>query len=149
MSLHTWHHQGPCKPSSCANFMLNPHWGRADTGKNVLPLYTQGHLGLSNSCNPVDCGLSGFQARILEHIGQYWLPYPSRALYFMLPWLPTPLSPRCCQSPCNPSSCTTSTPGPHWARLKSSRAASGANPSGLATCRDGKKTTIETQGQCG
>ena len=73
MSLHTWHHQGPCKPSSCANFMLNPHWGRADTGKNVLPLYTQGHLGLSNSCNPVDCGLSGFQARILEHIGQYWL----------------------------------------------------------------------------
>ena len=25
------------------------------------------------------------QARILEHIGQYWLPYPSRALYFLLP----------------------------------------------------------------
>ena len=24
-------------------------------------------------------------ARILEHIGQYWLPYPSRALYFLLP----------------------------------------------------------------
>jgi len=43
-------------------------------------------------CNPVDCGLPGFsvgegvlQARILERIGQYWLPYPSRALYFMLP----------------------------------------------------------------
>ena len=35
-------------------------------------------------CNPVDCGLSGFsvtgilQARMLEHIGQYSLPYPSQ-----------------------------------------------------------------------
>ena len=43
-------------------------------------------------CDPVDYGLPGFsvrvgvlQARILEHIGQYWLPYPSRALYFLLP----------------------------------------------------------------
>ena len=43
-------------------------------------------------CDPVDCGLPGFsvregvlQARILERIGQYWLPYPSRALYFLLP----------------------------------------------------------------
>ena len=89
------------------------------------------------------------QARILECIGQYWLPYPSRALYFMLSWLPTPLSPWCCQSPCNPSSCTTSTRGPHWGTPRSSRAASEAKPSGLATCRDGKKTTIETQGQCG
>ena len=39
-----------------------------------------------------DCGLPGFsvregvlQARTLEPIGQYWLPYPSRALYFLLP----------------------------------------------------------------
>ena len=69
------------------------------------------------------------QARILEHIGQYWLPYPSRALYFLLPWPPTPLSTWCCQNPCNPSSCTTSTPGPHRGKPKSSRAASGANPS--------------------
>ena len=34
MSLHTWRHQGPCKPSSFATFMLNFHWGRATTGKN-------------------------------------------------------------------------------------------------------------------
>ena len=33
MSLHTWRHQGPCKPSSCSTFMLNPHWGRAATGQ--------------------------------------------------------------------------------------------------------------------
>ena len=25
---------GPHKPSSCTLFMLNPHWGRAATGKN-------------------------------------------------------------------------------------------------------------------
>ena len=50
----------------------------------------------------------------MEHTGQYWFPYPSRAQYFLLAWLPTPLSTWCCQNPCNPSSCTTSTPGPHW-----------------------------------
>ena len=60
-----------------------------------------------------------------------------------------PLSTWCCQNPCDPSSCTTSTPGPHRGKPKSSRAASGANPSGRPTCRGGNKTTIETQGQCG
>ena len=61
------------------------------------------HPGLLQSCptlcNPVDCGLPGYSVRegaspgkntrvywpILEHIGQYWLPYPSRALYSLLP----------------------------------------------------------------
>ena len=53
-------------------------------------------------CNPVDCGLPGFsvtgvfQARILERIGQYWLPYPSqirsdkllsRVRLFATPWI--------------------------------------------------------------
>ena len=33
MSLHTWCCQGPHKPSSCATFTLNSHWGRAATGK--------------------------------------------------------------------------------------------------------------------
>ena len=43
MSLHTWHCQDPHKPSSCATFMLNPHWGRAATEKKkVLHLCTQG-----------------------------------------------------------------------------------------------------------
>jgi len=41
------------------------------------------------------------------------------------------------------------TPGPHRGKPKSSRAASGANPSGRPTCRGGNKTTIETQGQYG
>ena len=58
--------------------------------------------------NPIDCGLTGLsvrevlQAIILKHIGQYWLPYPSRALYFLLPQLPTPLSTWCCQNALQP-----------------------------------------------
>ena len=136
MSMHTWCHQGPRKPSSCATFTLNSHWGRAATGKKSLATMHAGSLwSCPTLCNPVDCGLPGFpvregvlQARILEHIGQYWLSYPSRALYFLLPYPPTPLSTWCCQNPCNPSSCTTSTP--HRGQPKSSRAASGENPSG-------------------
>ena len=160
MSLHTWHHQGPHKPSSCTTFMLNFQWGRAAAGKtagkkSLVSTRTGLLWSCPTLCDPVDCGLPGFSvrgalwARILEHIGQYWLPYPSRALYFLLPYPPTPLSTWCCQNPCNPSSCTTSTPGPHRGKPKSSRAASGANPSGRPTCRGGNKTTIETQGQCG
>ena len=85
MSLHTWRHQSPCKASSFATFTLNSHWGRATTGKK-------------KSCNPhrVTSVVSGslqpcrlwpsrlLQARILEHISQYWLLYPSGALYFLL-----------------------------------------------------------------
>ena len=48
-------------------------------------------------CDPVACSLPGFsvregvlQARIQERMGQFWLPCPSRVLYFLLPWLPTP-----------------------------------------------------------
>ena len=44
MSLHTWGCQGSRKPSSCATFMLNPHWGRAATGKKVLCLCMQGRF---------------------------------------------------------------------------------------------------------
>ena len=46
-------------------------------------------------CHPVECGLPGFsvrgfiQATTLECIGQQWLPYPSRTLYFLLPELTT------------------------------------------------------------
>ena len=123
MSLHTWCHQGPHKSSSCTTFMLNSHWGRAATGKKRLAFMCTGSLRLCPTlCDPVDCGLPGFsvrewvlQAKILEHIGQDWLPYLFRALYFLLPWPPTPLSTWCCQNPCDPSSCTTSTPGPHRA----------------------------------
>ena len=61
--------------------------------------------------------------------------------YCQLPW--------CYQNPWDPGSCTTSTPGPHRGKPKSSRAPSGAIPSGRPTCRGANKTTIETQGLCG
>ena len=94
-------------------------WQGCHRQKNLASM----HAGLLRSCpilcDPVDCGLPGFsvregvlQARTLECIGQYWLPCPSRALYFLLPQPPTPLSTWCRQNPCAPSSCTTSTPGP-------------------------------------
>ena len=47
---------------------------------------------VSNSLQPcrlwparLFCQSGVLQARILEHIGQYWLPYLSGALYFLLP----------------------------------------------------------------
>ena len=94
MSLHPWCHQGPHKPGSCATFMLNSHWGRASTGKKVSWAYAH-RITLVEPDSLRLCGLwpanllcqgeGVLQARILEHIGQYWLPYPSRALYFLLP----------------------------------------------------------------
>ena len=39
MFLHSWCRQGPCKPSSCATFTLNSHWGTATTGKKKLCAY--------------------------------------------------------------------------------------------------------------
>ena len=60
------------------------HWGRAATGKKSLVSMCAGSLWLCPTlCDPVVCGLPGslsgkgvLQARILEHIGQYRLPYP-------------------------------------------------------------------------
>ena len=157
MALHTWHHQGPHKPRNCATFTLNSHWGRAATGKKKSLFMRAGSLRpCPTLCNPVDCGLPGFSVREGgspgKNTGAYWpilVVIPFQSIYFLLPQLPTPLSTWCGQNPCDPSSCTTSTPGPHRGKPKSSRAASGVNPSGQPTCRGGNKTTIETQGQCG
>ena len=93
VSLHTWHCQGPHKLSSWATFTLSSHWGRAATGKKILASMRAGSLwSCPTLCSPVDCGLPGFsvevgvlQAKTLERTGQYWLPHPSRALYFLLP----------------------------------------------------------------
>ena len=89
-SLHIWRHQGPHKPNSCITFTRNSHWAELSRAKKKSCVYAcRVALVVSNSLQP--CGLPGFsvrdvlQARILEHIGQYWLPYTSRALYFLLP----------------------------------------------------------------
>ena len=124
--------------------------------KEGLRLGTQGPFGrvqLFATLWPVACqaSLSGRGRSPGKNTGACWpilVPCPSRALYLLLPSLPTPLSTWCCQNPCNPSSCTTSTPGFHWGRPKPSRADTGANPSGQPRCRGGNETTVETQGQC-
>ena len=94
MSLHTLRHQGPHKPSSCTTFMLNSQWGQRcrRQKKKVLCLCAQGPLILANSLRPCRLACQAslsergiLQARIVERTGQYWLPYPSRALYFLLP----------------------------------------------------------------
>ena len=84
MSLHTWRRQSPCKPSSCTTFTLKSHWAELPQAKKKSVSSCTGLLRTCPTlCDPVDCGLPGFsvrgllQARILERIGQYWLPYPS------------------------------------------------------------------------
>ena len=140
-------------PPSCSTLTRAELTQAKKKKKKVLHLHMQSLQLCPTLCKPVDCELPGFsvkrvlQARILECIGRHWLPYPSRALYILLPRPPTPLRTWCCQNPCDPSSFTTSTPGPHWGRPKSSKEASGANLSGRPTCRGGDKTTTETQGQ--
>ena len=87
-------------------------------------------------CDPMDCSVPGssvhgiFQARVLE-----WGAIAFSGCFLLehcISWCPSRqlLSTWCCQNPCDPSSCTTSTPGPHRGKPKSSRAASEANPSG-------------------
>ena len=63
------------------------------------------------ACQASLSGRGILQARTLERIGHYWLPYPSRVLYFLLPSPPSPLSTWCCQNTSDPSNCTT----PHLA----------------------------------
>ena len=118
MSLHSWHSQGSCDPSSCTTLTLNLHWGRAATGKkkkkkNVL------HAGLLWSCPTLrPCGL--WPARLL-HQGDFpgkstGVDFPTLLERYIscCPKPPTPLNIWCCQGTCDPSSCSTSTPGTHW-----------------------------------
>ena len=103
VSLHTSRRQGPRKPSSCTTFTLNPRWGRAATGEKRSCVYEHRVASVvSDSTRPcrlwpvsvslqtvslqtVSLSEGTLQARMLERIGQYWLPYLSRALYSLLP----------------------------------------------------------------
>ena len=101
MPLLSWHCQGPCDPSSHATFTLSPHWGRVPQAKTVLHVFTRGHFSCVQlfaalwivACQAPVREKGVLQARILERVGRYWLPRPARALYFLLPSPPTPLSP--------------------------------------------------------
>ena len=92
MSLHTWHRQSPHKPSIWATFTLKSPWGKGNTGKKSCVYVHKVILVMSGSVTLQTVAFQAYllgkgflQARILGHTGQYWLPYPSRALYFLLP----------------------------------------------------------------
>ena len=103
-------------------------------------------------CNPIDCGLPGFsvkgvlQAKIMECIGQYWLLYPSRALYISCftshqpPWVPGAARTPATQKAAPPQHLALT-----GAKLSSSGKPEELNPSGWPTCRSGNKTIIEPQ----
>ena len=66
MSLHLWCCQGPHKPGSCANFMLNSHWGRAATGKKKSCTYAHRVASVvSNSLRP--CRLAYLEKEMATH----------------------------------------------------------------------------------
>ena len=106
MSLHTWDHQGPRKPSSCATFTFDPHWGRAATGKTSLASMHAGSLqSCSSLCNPVLC-----PARLLCQGGglsrqEYWSVLASTGCRTLLEHYIS----RCpsCQLPCVPGAART------------------------------------------
>ena len=150
-------HQGPRKPSSSTTFALNLHQGRAATGKKSLASM---HPGLFQSCpDPLrPCRL--WPARLLCQGGgfsrqEYWNILANTGCHTLLEHYFScclschlPFAPGAARTP----AMQTAAPPPHLAltggKPKSSRAASGANPSIQPIPRGGNKTTIETQGQC-
>ena len=76
MSLDNWHHEGPCKPSSCTTFTLNSHWGKTATGKKkvlyvhwVASVLSDSMTLWTMACQVSLSGRGVLQTRILEHIG--------------------------------------------------------------------------------
>ena len=139
-------------PSSCSIFAGTE---LPQAKKKVLGLYTCSrfsHVQLVATLWTVACQASlseGFSRQdywsVLANTGCHTLldHYISCCPSCQLPWVPGADI-----SLCDPSSYATFIPGPNGDKPKSSRAASGANPSGRPTGRGGNKTTIETQGQC-
>ena len=81
MSLNTWPHQSPHKPSSCTTFMLNSHGGRATTGKkkkkkSLVFMHTGSLQSCLTLCGPEDYGLPGPSVREGvspgRNTGPYW-----------------------------------------------------------------------------
>ena len=156
MSLHTRHCQGSCDPSSCAIFMLNPHWGRAATGKTKSLVSM--HEGLLPSyptlCNPVDCVQPGLFVRgvLQAKIGSVLTNTTCHTLLehnisccpsHQLPWVPGAARTPATQA---------AAPSPHLALTNADPILQGSlrsNPSGWPIWRGWIKTTIETQVQCG
>ena len=131
MSLHTWRRQRPHKPSICATFTLNCQWGGAATGKKSLASVLTGSLWLCLTlCDAVDCALPGFsvregglQPRILVAIPFWSTIFPAALASNSPEDLELPEPPQ-------PKQLHHLHTWPSRGQTKSSRAASGANPSG-------------------
>ena len=134
--------------------MFNPHWAEPPQAKiNVLLLCTQGHFGrvqLFATLWTVAC-----QASLSEGFSrqEHWSVLASTGCHTLLehciscrPNLQLLWVPGAARTPATQAAAPPPNLSPHWGRPKSSRAASGANPSGQPTCRGGNKTTTETQG---
>ena len=145
-----WTCQCPCKPSSCATCMFNPHWGRAATGKKERIASThEGHFNrVQLFATPwivaYQASLSGGFPRqeywsILANTGCHTLPQhyisccPSPE-YLVLP------------EPLRPKQLHHLLTWPSLGRPKSPSATSGTNPSGRPTCRGGKKLQLKPRG---
>ena len=91
MSLHTWHSRVLASQADVPPSHSTLTGAELPQAKEVWRLCMQGHFGhvqLLATLWTVACqaSVSGvLQSRILEFIGQHWLPYPSRVLYFLLP----------------------------------------------------------------
>ena len=123
--------QGPHKPSSCTTFTLNSHWGRAATGKKSLVSMHIGSLWLCLTlCDPVDCGLPGFSVREVGLQPRILVAIPFWSTIF--PVALTSNSPEYLElpEPPQPKQLHHLHTWPSRGQIKSSRAASGANPSG-------------------
>ena len=77
MSLHTWHHQGPCKPSSYPpshSTLTGAELPQAN--KSCIYAHRVTSVVSYNLCDPVDCVLPGFSVREGgspgKNTGAYW-----------------------------------------------------------------------------
>ena len=162
MSLHIWHRQGLHKPSSCATYMLNSHWGRAATGKKSLASMCTGSLwSCPTVCGPIVCGpiVCGpiVCARLLCQGGgfsrqAYWCVLANTGCHPLLehyisccpgrqpPWGPgaarTPAAQAAAPPPHQPSQGNPSPPGQPQE----------LSPSGWATRRGGNKPQLKPRG---
>ena len=91
-AVHVPAHLVPPGSPQAKQLHLTSHWWAAMGKKSLASMRTGSLQSCLDSltlytvaCQASLSGSGALQARILEHIDQYRLPYPFRALYFLLP----------------------------------------------------------------